>query len=279
MAKNTKTKKNNQDPFKRTLPLDVSKEENIAYMVKLFGFPYKKTDANVAEYVDGDLRYILMSYKGLPYGTTPRIILSWIITEAKLNRSHKISLGYNLRSFLKEIGVDTNGRNYKKTKEQLQALLDTGFEIIKEGEDVRHAAKFYLSEKDSLWWHQNEKQDALFNSEINLSPQFFEFCQKAFPISKGAMISLKDSPLALDLYFWLALRIFYLKRPVMIKWVNLKQQFGSNYKDNAAGRRKFKERFKEAFRKIKELYPDLNADVIDEGLSLRPSKTFIEKIK
>lgn len=280
MTKNTKPIKKNQERLiKKSVELNLTDEDNISYMVKLFGFPYKKTNEIISEYFEGDLKYTLMSSKGLPYGTAPRIILSWLISEAKLKNSPKITLGYNLRGFLKEIGVDTNGRNYRKTRQQLQALLDTSYEITKENEDERHALKFFISEKDSLWWSQEAKQDNLFNSEINLSEPFFKFCKKAYPISRVAMRSLKDSPLALDLYFWIAHRISYLKRPTVINWNYLKKQFGYNYKDNANGRKIFKRYFKDALSKIKILYPALNAEIVKDGLEIRPSRTFIRKIK
>lgn len=178
--------------------------------------------------------------------------------------------------------MDTNGRKLRQTKEQLSALLSTSFRMLEVNENdqyIHEALKtFTLIEDSTLFWNKNN-EDSLMESTITLSNTFFKLCKKAFPIDKRAMIYLKKSPLCLDIYFWLAIRFFSIKKPTLIAWPKLMEQFGSNYADDKFGRMNFKNEFKKALAEIKILYPNINSDFTGEGLVLRPSKLFIKRSK
>jgi hypothetical protein len=58
-----------------------------------------------------------------------------------------------------------------------------------------------------------------------------------------ALRLLKRSPIALDIYFWLTYRMFYLHRDTVIPWPLLQMQFGADYPQDALGLRHFKSKF------------------------------------
>ena len=71
----------------------------------------------------------------------------------------------------------------------------------------------------------------------------------------------------LDLILWLAYRLKQVKRPYLITWGVLRDQFGS---DVAQGF-KFKQSFKADLAAISEVFPKLPAKLGEEGIRLFPA--------
>ena len=46
---------------------------------------------------------------GYPYGTVPRLLLFWIITEAVQTKNRRIVLGRSLAEFMRALGFNPNG--------------------------------------------------------------------------------------------------------------------------------------------------------------------------
>ncbi len=288
MSKDIKLNPKNQDRLTKKakeIALTHPKETNdLNYIIKLLSqayLPYKKSDVSEKIIHSGSLVIQLASYTTpLPYGSIPRIFLAWLITEAVQKKSPTINLGSNMRGFLKEIGLDTNGKKYTQVKEQIFRLLNTGFSFnfYDENDDyIRQKGKrFFIITDNDFWWNKRENQDTVFDSYVRLSDDFFELCQTAIPIDKRALIYLKKSPLCLDIYFWLSPKIYQLKKTTLITWEQLKKQFGSEYKDTADARYKFKRDFKRAFIEVDLLYPNhINYEFTEKGLLLKKSKQLI----
>ncbi len=284
----TLNKKNQDRLIKKSIEiesLDVKDAKSLNYIIKLFSqayLPYKNPHTDKIIRRNGNFEVQITANKGqLPYGSIPRLMIAWIITEIVQKKSKKIMLGNNMRRFIKEIGLDTNGRKYKQVKEQISALFTTTFRLsyLDENDD-------YIMELDKvlpvvsesrLWWNK-KNHDVLFESEITISNDFYELCQSAIPIDKRALSYLKKAPLTLDIYFWLSYKLYSLKRESRISWEQLKEQFGSEYKDNTNSFKKFKVRFKKSFAELKILYPQINYEFNEKGLILRPSRLFIKRI-
>jgi hypothetical protein len=84
-----------------------------------------------------------------------------------------------------------------------------------------------------------------------------------------ALLALKHSALALDIYTWLAHRLCRIKRPQgsMLNWTNLRKQFGQEYRNP----KDFKREFRAALRQVWLVYPFANIDEFIGGIVLRPS--------
>ena len=83
-----------------------------------------------------------------------------------------------------------------------------------------------------------------WKSKVTLGTEFFnEIIQKPVPVDMLALRLLKRSPIALDIYFWLTYRMFYLHRDTVIPWPLLQMQFGADYPQDALGLRHFKSKF------------------------------------
>ena len=221
-----------------------------------------------------------MEPMGLPYGSIPRLILLWIVTEAVRTKSRHMVLGNTLNDFLREIGLDPNtGRgkrgDAKRLQEQMMRLLRCriSFENNKSGKswvDMQVAPKG----KSELWWDlKSPEQSSIFESHIILGEDFFEAVTTApVPVDLRALIPLKQSPLAIDLYTWATYRVFTMQRAgsqqIKIPLSDLKEQFGSEYKrlDH------FKAAFVEALAKVREVFPALDYSFEKSALILRDSR-------
>ncbi len=289
MKENIRLNKKNQarlvEKSTEIAKFDPKDTKNLNYIVKLFSqayLPYKNPHTEKIVRRNGNFEVQITANNGqLPYGSIPRLMIAWLITEVVQKKSKKIMLGNNMRKFIKEIGLDTNGRKYKQVQEQVGALFTTTFRLsyLDENDDyIMELNKvFPVVSESKLWWNK-KNHDVLFESEITISNDFYELCQSAIPIDKRVLSYLKKAPLALDIYFWLSHKLYSLKRENYISWEQLKGQFGSEYKNDKYGMRNFKNKFKKSFSELKILYPQINYEFNEKGLILRPSRLFIKRI-
>ena len=82
-----------------------------------------------------------------------------------------------------------------------------------------------------------------------------------------ALRSFANSARQIDIILWLAYRLKTVKRPYLISWDLLRDQFGS---DVAQGY-KFKQSFKADFAAMSEVFPKLPAKLGKQGIRLFPA--------
>lgn len=242
--------------------------------------PHRKVDGPVFERRNGAFTLTLLAppKTGLPYGAIPRLLLSWLTTEAVRTRSRELVLGDSMSSFMRELGLlPTGGRwgSITRLKEQTTRLFSST--VTATYQDGQRVALLNRSIADAatLWWDpQRPEQAGLWQSTVTLSEPFFrEVIEHPVPIDMRALKALKRSPLAIDLYCWLTHRMSYLKAPTEIPWAALAAQFGSEY-----GRlRDFKAAFLAELRKVTTVYPDARVSEGEFGLLLTPSRPHIRK--
>jgi hypothetical protein len=253
------------------------------------GMPRNKTDAKVFERVNGGVFMRLKAgeiFDGtkfvdqpLPYGTKPRLVMVHISGEAVRTRNPIVEVGDSVREFLKRLDIDTNGGprgGYTMFKKQMQALaachLTLGFNIQNRAITINTQP----IETFEAWLQNDGKgQTTMWPGKIELSQKFYEtLIEYAVPLDPRHLAKLKHSSLALDIYTWLAHRLYRInhRRGVVIHWKPIKEQFGQEYNDF----QNFKKRYLIALREVLIAYNDANVEVIDGGLLLKPSKPPIE---
>ena len=85
---------------------------------------------------------------------------------------------------------------------------------------------------------------------------------------------MKSSPLALDLYIWVAYRahrVTQADRPVKVSWQQLMEQLGSDYGDT----KDFKPSFRDALAKVQALYPKLKIELVHGGMAIHPCEPLL----
>lgn len=220
---------------------------------------------------------------GLPYGSIPRLLISWLTTEAVLTKKRTICLGNTLSSFMQKLGlVPTGGRwgSIIRLKEQTKRLFTSSISCSYETAEREGEKGFRVVDSHDIWWvPKNINQTSLFDSTVTLSETFFnEISNNPVPIDLRVLQELKRSPLALDIYCWLTYRMSYLKKTSHIPWTVLQAQFGSDYAMNEQGRRDFKRAFIRELKKVCILYSEAKIEIYTNILMLKPSKPHITKM-
>lgn len=210
---------------------------------------------------------------GYPYGTIPRLLLIWIITEAKRTGNRRLELNTSLQAFMQALNLNvTNGsgkrsdarrmkqqalrlfgariafhRHLEKTNFQTGATMATG----------EHVMKAEVANQTLLWWDRDgHTLTADEQNWIELSTDFFAaIMASVVPCDMRAIAMLQRSPLAIDLYMlcnWLAANMSN-KTKHLLTWKMLGQQLGCDYADQA----NLKKKIKAAMRKVQLAHPKL----------------------
>jgi hypothetical protein len=219
---------------------------------------------------------------GYPYGTVPRLLLFWLITEAVRTRRRLIYPGNTMPGFMRELGMnpDNGSPGAKRSdahrlRQQMLRLFQASISFeINEGDAVTGSTEWQnmpVVDRSKTWWDFREPtQGALFESVIELGEKFYEAIISApIPMDMRALRALKQSPLALDLYAWATYRthtVAQTGKPVFISWAGLAGQIGGGYGDL----KDFRKKAIASFRKVKTVYPALRLGDAEGGFVLRP---------
>lgn len=262
--------------------------------------PYKDPKSKVFERKNGDLTMTILAPNGVAYGKYPRLLLSYLVSEAVKTRSNVIELGDTLANFMRDtIGVAATGgergtatRLSEQMRRLFTATVSIGMQRPVEGggktfefENITLVDRGRLESRDmerfdrlapaaapngtgtevaELWERVEEKPDAgRWNSSVELTTRFFQECiETPVPIDMRAYQVLSEAPMAMDIYAWLTYRMSYLKRPqAPIPWPVLQAQFGAGLPFTEQGARDFKKAFKRNLDLVRVVYKGL---VVDE---------------
>jgi hypothetical protein len=267
--------------------------------------PYKdpKTDAFVRQNGDFKLRIVAGYEGGVPFGIYPRLLMSWVATEAVKRQSPVIELGDSLRLFMRDVldvRTATGGKRGSGTlvTEQMKRLFGSlitahytgtqgkrgfllkGVQIAEELElSQDYLDSFEALDEGKLWVPQKKDEAGTWQSTVRLSNSFFKECvSNPVPIDLRAYKALRGSPLAMDIYTWLTYRLSYTQRRTKpIRWESLMMQFGSSYSTTnpEQGVRDFRKAFLKALKAVLIVYPDAKVEVDINGLVLLPSRPHV----
>lgn len=215
----------------------------------------------------------------LPYGTTPRLVMVHLSSEAIRTRNRSVEVGDSIRQFLQLLGIGDGGGprgGYTVFRKQMEALAACRLTIgmAAEGKVVTVDAK--PIKRFEAWLQQEGAQRTLWPGVIELSTEFYEtLSQHAVPLDYRALSALKHSALALDVYTWLAHRLCRIKQPAgtMLSWENLKEQFGQEYLTS----KDFKRELRNVLRQVWLVYPDARIEEVPGGILLHQSPPPITK--
>ena len=216
---------------------------------------------------------------GFPYGTYPRLLLSWITTEAVRTKSPDLVLGESLSEFMGELGLGRTGGAIGRLRNHMQRLFTAGVSATYKDQESWKNVSFYPVEEAQLFWDQKSPdQSSLWRSTISLNQKFYqEIIHKPVPLDMNTLRALarERSPMAIDIYAWLTYRFSYLHESTLIPWALLKNQFGGDYERE----RDFKRYFVLQLAKVKELYADAKFEVTPDGLRLFPSRPHVRLLR
>jgi hypothetical protein len=205
---------------------------------------------------------------GLPFGPKPRLILAYLNREALLRSSPEIEVDASLTAFAKSLlGYHPNGKEIRLLKDQLARLAASlvRMGITRDGRTIQVEAKV-VSAFD-LWFPKDGQQRVLWPSTVRLSLDYFESLQRhAVPLDERAIAALAHNAMALDVYCWLAQRLYRVNpgKRAFIPWAGLKDQFGWHY----AAMFKFRQVFRPTLELVCSQYRGAKIELDGRGLTL-----------
>lgn len=271
--------------------------------------PYRDPKADVFQRQNGDFKLrILAGYEGgVPYGVYPRLLMSWVTTEAVRTQSAELNLGPSLAGFLRDVMEIRTGGGVRgsatRVSEQMKRLFGSvitaqytgqlqnrGFMLrnvmIAEAADITEQDLDALDHAvegepggagDELWTPQTPAEAGAWQSKLKLTNSFFQECiSNPVPIDLRAYKALRGSAMAMDVYTWLTFRMSYLSQKTRpIPWERLQMQFGTSLPTDEQGKRDFKKAFIKNLKIVLTVYPQARLDATDRGLVLQPSRPHI----
>lgn len=206
----------------------------------------------------------------IPYGPLPRLALAWVSTYAKRHNTREVPIGHSAAEFLRLMGINgDDGRRYSTLRKQMHALAACQLRLGYQGRTYKGDP---IEQFDAWVSNRETGQRALWPGVMVLSePYHRELIEHAVPLDNRALHALKGSALALDVYTWLAIRLHRIEsRPVILYWMNLRDQFGQEYQGKNADK-DFKKKFLHALRAALAVYPQAKVKQVTGGLMLMAS--------
>ena len=270
-----------------TIEAEAAKDADaVGYMARALvqaTLPHSKQTESVFVRENGNFSMAIMAHPkiGLPYGALPRLLMSYLTTEAVRTKSRDIELGGSLTEFMAHLGEDdpTGGRtgSIPRVKEQTMRLFSSSISCTYTADDRMGGINMALADSYELWWNPKQPdQQSLFTSSVRLGERFYqEVTERPVPVDLRVLRELKKSPMQLDIYTWLTYRMSYLTHPVTIPWSALERQFGAEY-----GRRyDFVTNFVKQLQNVLVVYSKPKVDATSAGLRLIAGSSHVPKVR
>lgn len=277
---------------------------DLGYVTRVFAqtaLPYKRPPDHVTEWrrengykslvvqsgpsvrkADGTLQP-----RGLPFGIIPRLLLTWMTTEAKRTNNPRLDLGDSLADFMRQLGLIPSGGEFgpvRKLRDQAQRLFTARVILQDRWSDgplssERETSLQIASSHEIFQTSAQPEQLTLIPSYVLLSPEFFnEAITRPVPVDMGALQLLRGSAMRLDIYTWLTYRLFYLRHRTIVPWDSLRAQFGSTAETRQA-RYQFTRDFAHNLDRVLVVYDAARVRVVDGGIQLDPSPPHVTQTK
>jgi hypothetical protein len=178
---------------------------------------------------------------GYPYGSIARLILYWIVTEARRTGNPRLVLGKSLTDFMRKLGLHPNyggGPRSSTTgiQRQLERLLYARITFEQSTEERARGSRQWfdmpVAKGGALWWDtETVEERAMWGGFVVLNDDFFRaIITQPVPVRMMALLALKKSPLGLDLYAWATLESYKAQHHGhgrFVAWSLLHEQFGT----------------------------------------------------
>lgn len=202
----------------------------------------------------------------IPYGVMPRLALAWVSSYAKRDNTREIPIGDSAAEFLRLMGMDDQGARYTTLRRQMHALAACRLQLGFKGRTYNGQP---VEQFDAWLANGDAQQKSLWPGTMVLSEGYFNsLMDSAVPLDNRALMALKGSALALDVYTWLAHRLHRIGgRGVTLHWKALREQFAQEYRGKDPDK-DFKKEFLPALKKVLAVYPQAKVKPVTGGVLL-----------
>ena len=229
---------------------------------------------------------------GLPFGIYPRLIFSWLTTQAVLTESPDLSFGPSFMSWIRDgLHVTPSGGprgTISLIREQMTRILAMKI-IVATHQAVSHLGKNQIlsgsfsvipvAGEAAFWDPEQPDQHGATDPHLRLSLDYFNLCKNAAaPFDERVQLELarRGACMAIDLYRLLTLKQFALQKaqrraPELLSWSELAGLLGHGNKR----RSQLREAVANALQMVRALYPNCNTEARHGGLLVRPGAPHI----
>ncbi|MEK0212209.1 replication protein RepA [Bifidobacterium mongoliense] len=217
---------------------------------------------------------------GLPYGKYPRLFEMYACTMVKTGdpsfdpASRILNLGTTFREFLRLINVPIGGQQMRNIKQQLERLFKCTYSVDNSTEIKTEIKNVLVAETASIDWLRKEPQEhGLFENTVRFSQEYIDYLRDSpVPVDLPTIACL-NSPMSLDVYWWLTRRYKYLHDRQSIAWRQLAAQFGNN-----TTMIEFRRGFRKAVAEVLKVYPQARITCGRQYVTLYPSETSVTPV-
>ena len=192
--------------------------------------------------------------RGVPYGGLARLLLAFVVTEAKRRESQVVDLGHTLSAFCERVAITPSGGKHGRIDYVIDQLLRLvtcaiSYEWTERrgygaapprrdlrGENLPIAHRYHL-------WHCDATpgSEPVTGGSLRLADDFWrDVLRTCVPFDFRKAQLFRAHPTALDLYFWLTHRLHKLdddaETQVALSLDQLHDQLGSHYATAPDGR-------------------------------------------
>lgn len=221
-----------------------------------------------------------MTSLGVPFGSYPRVILIYIMSEAVRTGSRDVYLGGSFAEWLRRLGYSSATHGSRGTASLLKGQLDRLLAcewMIRWDDSADDDAAFAVKEvKLANEYAGLRKKDGSFIKEIRLAEGFFSHLREhAVPLNEAAIRELRNNPTALDLYTYFAYRLQRISgdRPNVLSWSQLATHLGNA----AESPRKFRQTIRQSWDLVSGVYPNARVDLSGPVIKMWSSPPPVEK--
>lgn len=251
----------------------------ISNLMTQVSLPYRRPESKeIVRHGPGHLTVTFStSADCLPYGKYPRLFEMWACTMVKTGdecfdpETNTLNLGTTFREFLRLLHIEVGGRQLRTIKPQLERLFRCVYTIDNSTSGTTEIRNVSVADRATIDWLAHEPQEhALFENTVQLSRKYVDYLRDSpVPVDLSIVAQL-NSPMALDVYWWLTHRYSYLHRRESIAWRRLYDQFGSTQ-----DMKHFKQNFRKAVCDVRRVYPQAKIICGTNYVTLYPSATSV----
>ena len=252
----------------------------ISKLMTQVSLPYRKPKNGAKEVIRSNGNLIVkFTATGdcLPYGKYPRLFEMYACTMVKAGDSsfdpetRTLNLGTTFREFLRLIKIEVGGRQLKTIKPQLENFFKCMYTIDNSTQSKTKMRNFVVASEAQIDWLRNESQEhGLFENWVRFSQEYIDYLRDSPVPVDLSIVARLNSPMSLDVYWWLTRRYSYLRERQSITWQQLYNQFGSTNVMPA-----FKQSFQRAVDDVHYVYPQANITCGRNYVTIYPSETSV----
>ncbi|RYI34238.1 MAG: hypothetical protein EON48_02130 [Acetobacteraceae bacterium] len=218
--------------------------------------------------------------QGVPYGAKARLLTLYFCTEAVRRQSPVVEMSDSMTALMRLFSIAATGGkkgSIAPFKEQLHRLVACRMQFFMDyGNRKRTMNPAPMIRDFEVWFPADPHQRIMWPTTLRLSDEFYtSLLGNALPLDPKAFGALQHSARALDLYTWLAHRLWRVKESagVPISWGALQKQFGAEVSDL----RDFRREYRAALRQVLAVYPAAKVELGASGLRLFKSEPAIAR--